>query len=76
MKFDGLSYVYFNGIDLKIRMLYADVFPGGSYVNSSPSRAAYTRKWIGTALVQIMACRLFGAKPFSKPLLGSCQSDT
>ena len=31
------------------------------------------RRWIGSALVQIMACRLFGAKPFSKPMLGYCQ---
>ena len=27
------------------------------------------RHWIGAALVQIMACRLFGAKPLSKPML-------
>ena len=31
------------------------------------------RQWIGSALVQIMACRLFGAKPLSKPVLGYCQ---
>ena len=35
--------------------------------NSSPPSAAYLRQWIGSALVQIMACRLFGAKPLSKP---------
>ena len=29
--------------------------------------AAYMRQWIGSALVQLMACRLFGAKPISKP---------
>ena len=38
--------------------------------NSSPLSAAYMRQWIGSALVQIMACRLFGAKPLSKPMLG------
>ena len=27
------------------------------------------RQWIRSALVQIMACRLFGAKPLSKPVL-------
>ena len=32
--------------------------------------ATYMRQWIGSALVQIMACRLFGAKPLSKPMLG------
>ena len=32
-------------------------------------------QWIGTALLQIMACHLFGAKPLSKPMLGYCQLD-
>ena len=31
------------------------------------------RQWIRSALVQIMACRLFGAKPLTKPVLGYCQ---
>ena len=38
--------------------------------NSSPPSAAYRCQWTGSALVQIMACRLFGAKPLSKPMLG------
>ena len=46
-----------------------------SHFNSSPPSAAYLRQWIGSALVKIMACRLFGAKP-SKPILGYCQLDT
>ena len=37
--------------------------------------AAYVRQWIGSELVKIMACRLFGAKPLSKPMLGYCQLD-
>ena len=45
-------------------------------INSSPTSAAYMRQWIGSALVQIMACRLFGAKPLSKPMLGYCQLDS
>ena len=32
-------------------------------INSSPPSAAYIPQWIGSALVHIMACRLFGAKP-------------
>ena len=44
-------------------------------INSSPPSAAYIRQWIRSALVQIMTCRLFGAKPLSKPLLGYCQLD-
>ena len=42
-------------------------------LNSSPPSAPYMRRWIGSALVQIMACRLFSAKPLSKPMLGYCQ---
>ena len=38
-------------------------------VNSSPPSAAFMCQWIRSALVQIMACRLFGAKPLSKPVL-------
>ena len=41
-----------------------------SDIDSSPFSATYMRQWIESALVQIMACRLFGAKPFSKPMLG------
>ena len=44
-------------------------------LNSSPSSSAYMRQWLGSALVQIMAWRLFGAKPLSKPTLGYCQLD-
>ena len=45
-------------------------------VNSSPASATYMRQWTWLlALVQIMACRLFGAKPLSKPILGYYQLD-
>ena len=37
-------------------------------VNSSPLRAAYMHRWTESALVQVMACRLFGAKPLSEPM--------
>ena len=43
--------------------------------NLIPPTAAYMRQWIGSALVQIMACRLFGAKPLSETMLGYCQLD-
>ena len=39
--------------------------------NSSPSSAAFMQQWIGSALVQIMACRLFGAKIWSQSVLGT-----
>ena len=38
-------------------------------INSSPPNVAYMGQWIGSVLVQIMACHLFGAKPLSKPML-------
>ena len=44
-------------------------------INSSAPSAACMRQWIGLALVQIMACRPFGAKLSSKPMLGYCQLD-
>ena len=41
-------------------------------VNSSPPNAAYMCQWIGYALIQIMACHLFGSKPLYKPMLDNC----
>ena len=43
--------------------------PYMSMLNSSAPSAAYVRQRIGLALVQIMACRLFGAEPLSKSVL-------
>ena len=39
------------------------------WVNSSPPSATYMRRWTGSALVQIIVCRLVGAKPLSEPML-------
>ena len=44
-------------------------------VFTPPSSDTYMRQWIGSVLVQIMACRSFGAKPSSEPMLGYCQFD-
>ena len=38
-------------------------------LKSSSLSASYMRRGIGSALVQIMACCLFGSKPISKPML-------
>ena len=46
-----------------------------SLFNSSPHSATYMCQWIKSALVQIMACRLFGAKPLSIQMLRFCQLD-
>ena len=43
--------------------------------NLSPPRAAWMCQWIGSVLVRIMACRLLGTKPLSKPMLDYCQLD-
>ena len=42
---------------------------------TSPS-AAYLHQSSGSAMVQIMACRLFGAKPLPEPMLVYCQLDS
>ena len=45
-------------------------------VNSSPASAAYTRQWTGSALVQIMTCRLSSAKPLPELMLVYCRMDS
>ena len=45
------------------------------HFNSSLPSVTYILQWIGLALVQIMVCRLFGAKPLSQPMLCNCQLD-
>ena len=44
-------------------------------INSCPPSAANMLQWGGPALVQVMACRLFGAKPLPEPMLTYCQLD-
>ena len=46
------------------------------FVNSSPPCAAYLRQWTGSALAQVMTCRLFGAKPLPEPLVVYCKLDS
>ena len=41
--------------------------------NSLRPGHAYMRHCSGSALFQVMACRLFGAKPLPKPMLTNCQ---
>ena len=43
------------------------------FVNSDSPSATYMRQWTGSALVQIMTCRLVGAKPLPEPMLVYCQ---
>ena len=66
-------------VDLSIFVKDLSLTPGNltrvPYCNSSPPSAAYMRQLTGSALVQLMACRLFGAKPCSKPILCYCLLD-
>ena len=41
------------------------IWSSGWWVNSFSPSATYMSQWIGSASAQIMACRLFGAKPLS-----------
>ena len=45
-------------------------------LSSSPPGAAYMRQWIWSALVQIMACHLFGVKPLYERMLSYHQLDS
>ena len=84
INYDGWKYLLSNGP--QINLLNREISLQGvekiilvesmkRMVNSSPPSTAYMCQWIGSALVQIIACRLFGAKPLSKPILGYCQLD-
>ena len=42
-------------------------------LNACPPSAPYMCQWMKSALVQIMACCLFGAEPLSEPNHGYCQ---
>ena len=63
------------GLAQGVKLSEISLSVGSQRVNSSPPCAAYMRQWLRSALVQIKACRLFGAKPLPKPMLGYCQVD-
>ena len=62
-------HVYVSGYNL-----HTDYTPPNPYL-ISPS-AAYMRQWTGSSLVQLMACRLIGAKPLPEPVLAYCHLDS
>ena len=68
----GLSTVHSKKIYTK-SALYCDLFLS---FNSSPPSAAYMCQWTGSSLVQVMAWRLFAAKPFYEPMLPYCRLDS
>ena len=71
------SHWYWLSLITKRRVSYHNTVLANwiDFINSFPPSAAYMRQWIWSTLVQIMACRLFGAKPLCKSMLGYCQLD-
>ena len=51
---------------------YCVFYPLLSIISSPPS-STYMRQWTRSALVQVMACLLFGSKPLPGPKLAYCQ---
>ena len=60
-------------ISTPYNMMWLQYWCASVWYNSSPPSAACMRQWTRQASVQIMACRLFGAKPLPKPMLTFCQ---
>ena len=58
-----LSYLYNGNPHTLKEHLYIEAGPSTQSVNASPSSATYMHQWTGSALVQVMACCLFGNKP-------------
>ena len=67
------SYMYYYHDDEKSSYLYAGT--AGPFALTHWGLETHMRQLTGTTLVQVMACRLFGAKQFSKPILVYSQSD-
>ena len=69
--------IYSSSQGFKTDSFHFRLFPCGLLQLTHPptSSAAYMHLWIRSALVQIMTCRLIGAKPLSEPMLGYCQLD-
>ena len=65
-----MNKIFFDGY-----ITFKDICQGFVYINSSPPSAANMRRWKGSTLIQIMALRLFGAKPLPETTLAYCQLD-
>ena len=50
-------------------------FSKSNFLYTLPFSTALMRQWTGSALVQVMACRMFGAKLLPEPMLTSCKLD-
>ena len=61
---------------IMIHIWKAAIYKHQPHFNSFPPSAAYMRQWTGSGLFQVMACRLFGAKPLPEPILVYCYLDS
>ena len=68
---DGNQNIFVRENDFK--MSSANCEPFCPYVNSLRLGDTYMRQWTMSFSVQIMACRLFGAKPLCEPMMVCCQ---
>ena len=69
---DDLVMHSMHGIDLEIWPWNILTFAQEKLINSPAPSATYICQWTKSALVQMMACRLIGAKPLSKSMLEYC----
>ena len=76
IRFRTISFAHNSSISLPISftihpnttmVLPCSVLKNDWPFNSLRPSDAYMRRWTGSWLVQIIACRLFGAKPLSEP---------
>ena len=54
-------------------LLYSHLSGHDEIINPSPLSAVYMRQWNGSALVQVMVCRLIDAKPLPDLIVTYCQ---
>ena len=59
--------MYLNNMSWQMNIFHSIYCHISNNIDSSPPIASSMHQIIGWALVQIMACRLFGSKPLSKP---------
>ena len=71
-----LIFLLDNDVFVSILITAMNILCYENWTHPPPPSAAYIRRWTGSALVQVMTCRLSGAKPWPEPILPHCQLDT
>ena len=62
-------------IDNSIKFEMSEISTVKGLLNESFPSATYMCQWTGSVLLQVMACRLFGAKPLPEPIMTYSQMD-